>query len=67
MPREIISTPEAPQDPAHTQAVKAGDTVYVAGTVGVDVTTGEFAGPTIQDPDAAGAAQLSGDPACRRR
>jgi hypothetical protein len=49
MPREIISTPEAPQNPAYSQAVKAGDTVYVAGTVGVDVTTGELAGPTIQD------------------
>ena len=49
MPREVISTPDAPQNPAYSQAVKAGGTVYVAGTVGVDVATGEFAGPTIQE------------------
>jgi len=33
----------------YSQAVKAGNTVYVAGTTGVDVTTGEFAGPTAKD------------------
>jgi enamine deaminase RidA (YjgF/YER057c/UK114 family) len=31
------------------QAVKVGNTIYVAGTIGVDVTTGELAGPTIQE------------------
>jgi enamine deaminase RidA (YjgF/YER057c/UK114 family) len=45
MPKEIISTPEAPQSPMYSQAVKAGNTIYVAGTTGVDVTTGEFAAP----------------------
>lgn len=49
MPREIISTPDAPEFPSYSQAVKAGNTVYVAGTVGIDVRTGEFAGPTIED------------------
>jgi 2-iminobutanoate/2-iminopropanoate deaminase len=49
MPKEIISTPDAPQFPTYSQAVKAGNTIYVAGTVGIDVTTGEFAGPTIQE------------------
>src|SRR5215471_19211818 len=49
MPREIISTPEAPQSPMYSQAVKAGHTVYVAGTTGVDVATGEFAGPTVKE------------------
>jgi 2-iminobutanoate/2-iminopropanoate deaminase len=29
--------------------VKAGNTIYVAGTVGVDVATGELAGPTVKE------------------
>jgi 2-iminobutanoate/2-iminopropanoate deaminase len=29
--------------------VKAADTIYVAGTTGVDVKTGEFAGATVED------------------
>ena len=49
MPREVISTSEAPQFEAYSQAVKAGSTIYVAGTIGVDVTTGEFAGSTIRE------------------
>jgi 2-iminobutanoate/2-iminopropanoate deaminase len=49
MPREVIATPEAPQYPSYSQAVKVGKTIYVAGTVGVDVSTGELAGPTIQE------------------
>src|SRR5258708_7712568 len=49
MSKEIISTPEAPQSPMYSQAVKAGNTIYVAGTTGVDVTTGEFAGPTVKE------------------
>jgi 2-iminobutanoate/2-iminopropanoate deaminase len=49
MPREIISTPDAPQYAAYSQAVKAGNTIYVAGTVGVDVATGELAGPTVKE------------------
>jgi len=49
MPKEIISTPEAPQSPMYSQAVKAGHTIYVAGTTGVDVTTGEFAGPAVKE------------------
>lgn len=49
MPREVISTPDAPEYPSYSQAVRAGDTVYVAGTVGVDVATGELAGPTVKE------------------
>ena len=49
MANEVISTSAAPQSPAYSQAVKAGNTIYVAGTTGVDVTTGEFAGPAIKD------------------
>ena len=29
--------------------MKAGDTIYVAGTIGVDPATGQLAGPTIQE------------------
>ncbi|HET7012502.1 MAG TPA: RidA family protein [Streptosporangiaceae bacterium] len=49
MPREVISTPEAPEYPTYSQAVKVGNTIYVAGTTGVDVKTGDFAGPTVQE------------------
>ena len=49
MTRQIIHTGDAPASPAYSQAVKAGNTVYVAGTPGVDVTTGEFADPTAKD------------------
>jgi 2-iminobutanoate/2-iminopropanoate deaminase len=49
MSKEIICTPEAPQSPMYSQAVKAGDTIYVAGTPGIDMTTGKFAGPTAKE------------------
>ncbi|KPI31762.1 Endoribonuclease L-PSP [Actinobacteria bacterium OV320] len=49
MPRRIISTPDAPEYTGYSQAVKVGNTVYVAGTVGVDLATGELAGPTVQE------------------
>jgi 2-iminobutanoate/2-iminopropanoate deaminase len=47
--REIIKTPSAPSSPLFSQAVKAGPHIYVSGLVGVDVTTGKLAGPTIQE------------------
>ena len=47
--RQAINTPHAPTSPLYSQAVKAGDYVFVAGLVGVDVTTGALAGPTIKD------------------
>jgi len=49
MSRVVISTPDAPEYPTYSQAVKVGDTIYVAGTTGVDVSTGEFAGTTVQE------------------
>ncbi|HEX3823101.1 MAG TPA: RidA family protein [Mycobacteriales bacterium] len=50
MPKLAISIPEAPEyEPGYSQAVKAGNTVYVGGTMGVDVATGDFAGPTIRE------------------
>jgi len=49
VPKEVIYTPDAPLFPAYSQAMKAGDTIYVAGTIGLDVTTGELAGHTIHE------------------
>jgi 2-iminobutanoate/2-iminopropanoate deaminase len=49
MPREIITTPDAPSSPLYAQAVKAGGQILVSGTVGIDPTTGSLAGVTIQD------------------
>ncbi len=47
--REVISTDEAPGSPLYSQAVKVGSHIYVSGTVGIDVSTGNLAGPTIQE------------------
>jgi 2-iminobutanoate/2-iminopropanoate deaminase len=47
--REIIGTADAPSSPLYSQAVRAGDFVYVSGTVGVAVGTGDMAGATIQE------------------
>src|ERR1700744_244283 len=49
MTRQIIRTGDAHAHPAYSQAVKVGNTIYVAGTLGVDVATGELAGPTVKD------------------
>jgi 2-iminobutanoate/2-iminopropanoate deaminase len=46
--REVIETPNAPSSPLFSQAVKAGRHIYVSGLVGIDVSTGSLAGPTIQ-------------------
>ena len=48
MPRQIITTPNAPSSPLYSQAVKAGPQVFVSGTTGVDPSTGALAGDTIQ-------------------
>jgi 2-iminobutanoate/2-iminopropanoate deaminase len=47
--RQVITTPNAPSSPLYSQAVKAGDYIYVSGLVGVDVATGALAGPTIKE------------------
>ncbi|WP_106816684.1 RidA family protein [Microbacterium timonense] len=49
MPREIITTPDAPSSALYSQAVRAGTHVYVSGTVGMDMATGALAGDTIQE------------------
>jgi len=47
--REVVSTSDAPSSPLYSQAVKAGDHIYLAGMAGLDVTSGALAGPTITD------------------
>jgi 2-iminobutanoate/2-iminopropanoate deaminase len=47
--REVINTPDAPSSPLFSQAVRAGQHIYVSGLVGIDVNTGSPAGPTIQE------------------
>jgi 2-iminobutanoate/2-iminopropanoate deaminase len=47
--REVIRTPNAPSSPLYSQGVRAGEHVHVSGLVGVDVSTGNLAGPTIQE------------------
>ncbi|MBV8430872.1 MAG: regulator, partial [Solirubrobacterales bacterium] len=47
--REVVNTRSAPSSPLYSQAVKAGPHIYVSGLVGVDVSTGQLAGPSIQE------------------
>lgn len=49
MPRQIITTGDAPSSPLYSQAVKAGPLLIVSGTVGVDPATGRLAGSTVQE------------------
>jgi reactive intermediate/imine deaminase len=49
MPRQIITTPNAPSSPLFSQGVRAGSLVFVSGTVGIDPDTGRMAGDSIQD------------------
>jgi reactive intermediate/imine deaminase len=49
VPRQIITTANAPSSPLYSQGVKAGPHVFVSGIVGIDPSTGSLAGDTIQD------------------
>ena len=49
MPRQIITTANAPISPLYSQAVKAGPQVLISGIAGIDPGTGSLAGGTIQD------------------
>lgn len=49
MPREVITTADAPSSPLFSQGIRAGSVIHVSGMVGVDVATGALAGPTIQE------------------
>lgn len=46
--RQVIRTPEAPESPYYSQAVRAGHVVYVAGTTGADPETGAY-GATVAE------------------
>ena len=49
MANRAISIPGAPEYvPGYAQAMKAGNTVYVGGMMGVDTATGQFGGPTVK-------------------
>ena len=47
MPRQIVTTSDAPGSPLFSQAVKAGPLLLLSGTVGVDPASGQLAGDTI--------------------
>ncbi len=49
MARQIITAANAPSSPLYSQGVKAGPHVLVSGIVGIDPSTGDLAGSTIQD------------------
>jgi reactive intermediate/imine deaminase len=49
MPRQIITTADAPSSPLYSQAVKAGPHLIVSGIVGIDPAAGSLAGDTIQE------------------
>ena len=47
--KKIVRTEAAPSSPLYSQAVSLGSTIYVSGMAGIDVTTGQMAGATIQE------------------
>ena len=49
MPRQIITTANAPSSPLYSQGVKAGPYVLVSGIVGIDPSSGRLARDTIQE------------------
>jgi 2-iminobutanoate/2-iminopropanoate deaminase len=49
MPRQIITTANAPSSPLFSQGVRGGSQVFISGTTGMDPSTGRMAGGTIQD------------------
>jgi 2-iminobutanoate/2-iminopropanoate deaminase len=49
MPRDVISTTNAPSSPLYSQGVRAGSQLFISGTTGIDPRTGSLAGPSIHD------------------
>lgn len=48
--KEVIHTSQAPAALGpYSQAIKAGNTIYVSGQIPINPATGEFAGSTIQE------------------
>ncbi len=48
MPRQVITTTNAPSSPLYSQAVRAGSHVFVSGTTGIDPGSGVLVGDSIQ-------------------
>ena len=48
MPRQIITTSNAPGSSLFSQGVKAGSQVFISGTTGIDPSTGRMTGDSIQ-------------------
>jgi reactive intermediate/imine deaminase len=49
MPRQIITTADAPRSPLYSQGVRAGAHVLLSGVVGIDPATAGLAGTTIAE------------------
>ena len=49
MAREILRTDKAPASPLYAQGTRKGSHIVVSGMVGIDVTTGRLAGPSVQE------------------
>jgi 2-iminobutanoate/2-iminopropanoate deaminase len=49
MPRELVRTDGAPQNPSYSQAVKAGGLIFVSGQGPFDPASGAIVGATIQE------------------
>jgi 2-iminobutanoate/2-iminopropanoate deaminase len=50
--KEIISTDRAPgpfQGAPYNQAIRIGDLVFVAGQLGIELDSGELAGPSVEE------------------
>ena len=47
--RQVLHSEAAPTSPLYSQGVKVGSHIHVSGLVGIDVATGQLAGPTIQE------------------
>ena len=50
--KEVIRTEQAPgpfQGAPYNQAIRVGDLVFVAGQLGIQLATGQLAGPTVQE------------------
>ncbi|MFL5515508.1 MAG: RidA family protein [Gemmatimonadales bacterium] len=45
---EVITSEQVPQRGPYSQAVRAGDMIYVAGQAGLNPATGLIAGPTFE-------------------
>jgi 2-iminobutanoate/2-iminopropanoate deaminase len=50
--KEVVSTDRAPgpfQGAPYNQAIRVGDLVFVAGQLGIELESGELAGPTVEE------------------